>query len=349
MPKTYLNLKRKSKPKNKRKHYHPTFRPAFIDVEGLLVTKIFHHLTWKQYYVVRQQSGAPYYRTQIQHKQRELLHLFHSEPLVSVTGGYFPVELLIDKIYDLYVSKHAIGVHPFKQRAYLDFVLSMDGRRLAGNNEALHIRPVDVVNAQSSLHVHDFAIAAVTENNEAIHNIAAETDLNAFILGFEDHFADKYAVTANLLFSGDWMSIVADLGCPRPSTKRLADIICWGCGATHDYILTGWLDDPFSTTSVILDISDWPEAAFWGLPLYKRKYDWMHGVTNLLSNTIKATYELLPTTATGARGGYKVFMGDIHESWDTNSSLRAVEMKRFFRQGYHAKLSQYYDHDFFEF
>lgn len=300
--------------KRARTRYVPSNIPTVVDAEGLSAKKTFNHLSWSQYTIVRKKSNAPLYREHIQQYQRELIQQFPSQPLISAEGAYFDVEKLCDHVYELYAGKHAIGIHPLKQSASHDWILSFDNRRIFGSNEAFHIRPVDVVKTQSVLHVHDFAIVHASESNETIRNVVAESHCNEFLLGFSDHFQRKYGILSNIYSSGDWISIIGELAAPKPSTKKLTDKVCWACGTTRAQLINGWLDNPFKFTNFTLKITDWPSAALWALPLEQRRYDWMHGCTNLLSNTVKDTFELLPATATGKRGEYKEFMSDIHEN-----------------------------------
>ena len=179
--------------------------------------------------------------------------------------------------------------------------------------------------------MHDFAIAAASKNNDTLHLVANETGLNEFLHTYPAHFVLAYGNNLSILSSSDWMAIVADLKCPCPSTSRLEDIVCWACGRTRYDITRGWHTNPFEFHHVSLDISDWPHAALYALPLSSRRYDWMHGITNLLNNITHDLYELLPVTAIGAKSRFKACMSACHADWSLESSLRPVNVKSFIR------------------
>ena len=87
-------MPRETKPKHT--HYHPTNIPEVVDVDALLAVKLFNHLSWKQYQVLRKTSSSPYYRQEMQREQHVILHDFRSTSLTAVRSTYFPVDQLTD-------------------------------------------------------------------------------------------------------------------------------------------------------------------------------------------------------------------------------------------------------------
>lgn len=314
------------------------------DIEGAISTRLFNNLCWRQYKSLCRDAGVPYYREHQQSLQRDFLAPFHAEALCSVNGAYFPIPQLMDQIHELYEKHNAIGVHPFKESKHLDFVISLDNRPIFGNNEGFHIRPADVVKTQSSLHVHDFAISATTEDNASIRAVAEETDINGFIHSFGSYGLVKYGCPVCLWFSADWMGLVNELDATKPHVANLDAPVCWCCGATRNELVNTWRNDPFAFSEPSCTIDDYPNAALYALPLDCRRYDWMHGATNLLSNTLHDTFDMLPATSTGKKGEYKAICALVHYGWSDNTSLRPVEMKRFFSDGLHHLVPQLYSH-----
>lgn len=329
--------------KPKRTRYVPIYTPDEVDIDGLVAQKLFYRLNWPQYMAIRKESGMPIFRNKMQHRQREILTHFHSEPFQAISGGYFPVQQLADNMYEMYSHNNAIGAHPLKSGKHLDFILSFDNRHIFGDNEVFHLRPADVVKAQSSVHVQPFAIVGAAEDNDTLKTVAAELKLNEFLQSFEQYFYDTHGISANLLISADWMALVADLQCARPATRDINDAVCWGCGATRGHITVDWLKDPFQFTGITRTIEDWPNAALWGIPVDKRRYDWLHGINNLLSNTIKEVYEQLPSYGTTTLKAFRELISEVHKNWDEESTLRPVEMKKFFQLGYHLKIAAFFD------
>ena len=73
--------------------------------------------------------------------------------------------------------------------------------------------------------------------------------------------------------------------------------MCCRCGANKELLRGGYLSDPFKWHANILTISDFPEAIFDQFPLTARRYDWMHGITNMLHNCCLGLLALLPSSS----------------------------------------------------
>jgi hypothetical protein len=327
-----------------KKRYAPIIREEEeVDMEILISTKTFNHLTWKQWTSMRKQDRKPIYRNRMMKKTRTLLAPIHASGLQFTAGAFLPLFTLCDQVYTLYKQFNAIGIHPKKKTSALDLIVSLDNRMLLGKNEAFHIRYYDVVDAQNSKHVHDFAIAVGKENNELLTSVAEEVELNQFCSSYPTHFLTQFGMDLNILYTSDWMAIVAELNCIRPNTSNIFDVVCWACAATRHDITIAWLKTPFALHELILEINDWPDATLHELPLEQRRYDWMHGVTNLLNNITHDLIAEVPRMKPGKKKEFQKVMRRCHTDWTLESSLRPTDMKTFFSRHLDIDIASLYD------
>jgi hypothetical protein len=312
------------------RRYVPTINKEEVEnIENLVSTKIFNHLTWKQWTSMRKQDKQPIHRNKMMKSIRGLLSSFHASSLQSQLGAFLPLVPLCDQIFELYKQFNAIGLHPRKKSSSLDLIVSLDNRRLLGNNEAFHIRFYDVVDAQNSKHVQDFAIVVGKEDHELLTSVTNEVELNVFCSSYPSHFFTQFGMHLNILFTADWMALVAELNCTRPSTSNIFDVVCWACGATRHEITVAWMRNPFVLHEMVLEIDDWPNAALFELPLEQRRYDWMHGVANLLNNITHDLCEVVPRMKPGKKKEFQKVMSQCHPDWSSDSSLRPADVKKF--------------------
>jgi hypothetical protein len=135
---------------------------------------------------------------------------------------------------------------------------------------------------------------------------------------------------------------MAELDLARPNTPDLTLPVCWLCGVTKQHLKHDWLLDPFGWHFPSLDIYNFPKACIYQAPLSTRRYDWMHGVSNMLSNTIKNLLKSIPP-----RSHLKTQIKDhlfdcldrrIHSKFKNNSTFIPREMKKFFELDMHLTL-----------
>jgi len=82
------------------------------------------------------------------------------------------------------------------------------------------------------------------------------------------------------------MSMCCELDLTPPNTPLLHKVVCFKCQATKQLLRTTWLDNLFEWHDEVLTIDDFPNAALSNIPLEQRRYCWMHGCANLLSNSL---------------------------------------------------------------
>ncbi len=120
----------------------------------------------------------------------------------------------------------------------------------------------------------------------------------------------------------DWRSLVYELGTDPPNSKLDDAIRCWACGVTKLELWQHWWLNPFKKFELTRSIRDYPQAALDSVPLYKRRYDWMHGITNMLRNTLGLLRKECPR---------KQEFDDLEGLIKNGTKLQPHEMKEAFR------------------
>lgn len=326
------------------KRYKPTIKDPLPDFELILADKVFNAYSWKRWQQQRVREGKPVYRNQLQALSRTLLDGFHSSQLTFNTGAYFPLQTLLEFLLSFYHHFNAIAPHPNKKTRTIDIKVSWDNRLLFGKNQAFSLSLRDTPSSQSSQHVHNFAIASGKETTPLIRQVATECGLDDFLAALEDSrvvLGDE-DFPLDYFISVDWISLVMELGdCGRPATADESEIVCAFCGANKKLLRRDWLQDPFKFYTTTLSIADFPSCALPSVPLHKRRYCWMHGITNMLVNCLRKAYFLLVLPS--AMLQFKRVMEDCHVGYDpaqrTKHSLAPIEMKFFFQHKLHELLA----------
>lgn len=168
---------------------------------------------------------------------------------------------------------------------YLWFKFSWDNRQLLGKNEAFSIVPLNATLPQSSVHVYNFCLVKCRERAAELQPVVKEIGL--------DYFESKKCLYKGVehflqfILSCDWMGIVTDIDLFYPNTTNLIRPICHGCEINKEYLRIGYLEAPFEYFKPTTDISSFPTTFLPSVPILNRRYDCMHGVTNLLTNIVK--------------------------------------------------------------
>lgn len=230
---------------------------------------------------------------------------------------------------------------------YLWFKFSWDNRQFLGKNEAFSIVPLNTTLPQSSVHVYNFCLVKCRERAAELQPVVKEIGL--------DYFESKKCLYKGVehflqfILSCDWMGIVTDIDLFYPNTTNLIRPICHGCEINKEYLRIGYLEAPFEYFESTTDISSFPTTFLPSVPILNRRYDCMHGVTNLLTNIVKLCLKEY-LAAGGKRDDFNEPLDDcldrrIHKSgFKEKSSFICKEMKAFFDHKLHPLLSHLFDH-----
>lgn len=183
-------------------------------------------------------------------------------------------------------------------------------------------------------------LAHMPERNLPFTACVVECQLDAFLTDFENKLViDEQGddVYQDVIACADWMGLCCDLNCAAPNTQSLYDMVCFKCGAAKQLLRTDYLEDPFKWHDEILTLADFPNSAITSLPLSARRYCFMHGISNLLSNMIKNMYHLLPLRSQ-AHNNFEGMMQTVSKHWQPTKALICKQMNDFFAQQLHIKL-----------
>lgn len=135
----------------------------------------------------------------------------------------------------------------------------------------------------------------------------------------------------SLFGCADWQALICELDGVRPNTKFMEDEICIMCHLSKESIKYKYLLNPTEFFSITKSIRDFPKALLSSLPLDKRRYCWMHGISCILSNTCKLLYESLPLWSR-KKSIFQSTMKTVFKGWNlAYYSLFPSSMKEFFK------------------
>ena len=311
---------------------------------------LFTKLSSEGWIEARKKQKQPVYRNEINHVHHILLDGKKATHLTTAVGAFHNLDTFFENILVTYLVNEGFGSSPIPGDTSLWFKISWDNRQLLGKNEAWTITPLHTTMAQCSHHTRDFCIAKTPERAAELKAIVSEIGLNAFLSTFEEKRCMYLGTERSLRFiiSTDWMAIVAELGCALPNTKNLDVGVCWCCGVNKKYLRAGWLATPFAYFEPTNTIHKFPTALLPNVPLENRRYNWMHMITNGLTNTVKLIIkEYHPTPSTKQEFDAVIdccLDARIHKTtYKATSSFVCSEMKAFFACGLHTSLPRLYD------
>ena len=142
-------------------------------------------------------------------------------------------------------------------------------------------------------------LARIPERNIPMMRCVVESNLQDFVVGLNDRVEmwQGEEVFQQLNISADWIAICRrELDSPQPNTPNLyAPPVCWKCGANKHLLRTDWLKDPFHWHDDCFSTLDFPNAIFDQIYHFLlARYCLMHGLTNLLANSLIGLHDLLP-------------------------------------------------------
>lgn len=309
------------------------------NIFSILATRTFQNLAVRRWAQLRRDEGQHIYQNELSIARQFVLDGLFAYPLKIQSGAYIPIERLHTQIVELYTHHQA-----FADSETLWWKVSADNRNLWHKNEAWTLSPLSVFHSQSYLHVYDFMTARIKETNINFTSCVSETDMEEFLTTFDgsEIMYNEEKIPQKLFIGGDWQTHVCELNATPANTANLLIGVCWRCGIHKEYLRNEWYNDPFNWHADLLQISDFPNAAYSFLPLEMRRYCLMHGVSNLLSNCLKLIYNrLLPRSR--KRGQMKDIMELARHNWDEEKPLPPHLMKRFFTLRLQVPLSQVFE------
>ena len=328
-----------------RTHYYPQPSSLHQDLVSAFSEHLFSNLSWKQWEYMCKHHQQPIYRNEINSVRNIFLANHQSSALTSCTGAYLALNNFFEDILLTYIVCEAFGESPMQDGLYLWFKFSWDNRQLLGKNEAFSITPLNTTLPQSSIHVHNFCIAKCRERGQDLKPIVEEIGLNNFLSFFESKTCAYQGMEYFLryIISADWMGLVSELCMAYPNTANLEIDVCWGCGANKIHLRGGYFDAPFEYFEPTQNISNFPNALLSSASILHRRYDWMHGVTNMLTNLLKDSFQIFLNNG-GSKDTFNAILEDcldrrIHKGgFKEKSSLTCREMKAFFHRKLHLSL-----------
>ncbi len=213
---------------------------------------------------------------------------------------------------------------------------SFDNRYIFSHkNEGFFFQPLSVDDPQSPSHVITYAVAEERECNELLLLVHHLSGVNNFLAHFDQHHVvlDDCFHAFDFIICADWVGLIYELNGTPPNSAAPTAQPCWCCAITKQVLKLEWWENPFTEHHVRNDIDCFPRASLPSVPLHKRRYCWMHGVTRMLSHLIYLLYFMLPTTGTKQKQFLQVVQ-KISPKWlphPKKSALQAKQMKHFIR------------------
>jgi hypothetical protein len=306
-------------------------------VYSLLEDKVQGRMTWSAWSHHRKCANLPVLRKPMQQLSIALL-LDEPHPLKFQShkkGAFFEIAEIFARVvemnyFDGRLLPHAVGSEP------LLWKISYDNRYIFGNkNEGYFIQPLSVDDPQSPSHVTTVALHEGREMNENLRKAFTEMRFNDFLSDLPHlrmEIDEKY-LHFDFIVCADWIGITRELGVDAPNAKSPDAETCWCCSITKGVLKTSWWQEPWKYHCMTNSINDFPNAVLWAVPLDKRRYCWMHGVTRMISTALLEFHSLLSTLG-GQKNAWKAMIRTVVPEWEPNpkkGALQAKQMKSFIR------------------
>lgn len=324
-------------------YYHAQHNQTPDQLYNLLASRTFSFVSTTVWHEMRVSSSQPIYRNQLGSLRSSLISHSHSHELKIEKGAYVDFGECFNNIITTYTEYQAFNPAPQQDKSLL-WKLSWDNRYIWGKNQAWTLSPLSVLHNQQSQHVHDIMIAKIPEHNLPFTRCVLESQMLDF---FGDFSAQTLTykgeeVYQDLILCTDWISMCCELDLTLPNTPNLHKVVCFKCAATKELLRTRWLDDPFQWHDNTLTITDFPNAAFDNISLDLRRYCWMHGCSNLLSNLLILCHNLLPARSP-ARTAFHTLIHRVCAHWHPTKALIPKQMKEFFQYQLHSSIPSIFD------
>jgi len=292
------------------------------DLEALLLARISAHQSWAEWERSRQTQGLPALRNDLVALQSTLLahEMTGSLPLYSVRGAFQP---LLDFLPAMIEDEMDLGR---LQRPLSDLTVkvSLDGRKLRGNSNVgwfasiLESSEVQHPDAQ-----YTFAVADMHEPDLEDGAVWPEIGLDEAVAALRTRplVVAGESVQVNFILCGDWKALSYVVGFAPANSAAEAEVCGW-CGAQKAFLNGAWLEGGVFTrwgvdyTRTIREIPS--------LPIWRARYDPMHGCNRLLDNHLRLLQGL------GAAREIKAVVREVSSQWGKKGALRPVETKAFY-------------------
>lgn len=323
-------------------YYHAQASIPHENNYSLLAAKVFNRFSTHMWEESRKLSNLSIKRNSITSLRTSLLTPNFATPLRLEDGAFIDYTAYFDNFITTYIQ-HDAFLLPTERIKTWNFKLSWDNVSIWTKNEAWTLTPMSVLHNQRPIHSHLIMYAHIPERNMPMLRCVVESGLQDFLLNFhEQTFTYRgEEVYPNLFLCADWIGLVNELGAPLPNTSNLFDQVCWRCGVNKQLLRTDWLDDPFHWHDDLLSTSDFPNAVFDEIPLSMRRYCWMHGISNLISNCIIGLHNLLLSHASLSQQ-FISLISITCPNWTPKKALVPKQMKHFFDSALYKKLSPLY-------
>jgi hypothetical protein len=322
-------------------YYHSVVSDPNASITSLLATKTFFRIPLSVWEAMRKDAHLPVYRNELQQVRHTLLSPSLSHPLHNEKGAYLDLHAYFEEIVSTYLTQHAIFTTNIGTAQSWKWKLSWDNRYLWGKNEGWSLSPLNTLHLQSPQHVYNVMVAHIPERNIPFTNCVVESNMEDFFGDFENMIVSLNGeeIQQQLILNSDWMAMCCELDCTLPNTANLWKGVCWKCGSDKQILRHSWLEHPFKWYDELLTIHDFPNAALSVVPLSSRRYCWMHGISNLLSNCLTNCHALLPAKSSSRHQFHQTLFMILH-NWKPTKALIPKQMKQFFHLKLHHTIPQ---------
>lgn len=277
--------------------------------------------SWDDWEAHRQANKLPVWRKMLQALQVRILSSVPvSVPFKTEAGAYIDVLKVFQQIAMQYQQNRLFYLATALQRPVCMWKISFDNRYIfRKKNEGFFLQPLSVLEPQAVAHVTSIAVARIKEETLSLRSVLVEMRLADALKQLEHMqvLINDQVICCDYLITGDWISIHRELATDVPNSRDADALTCWGCWVTKAQLKASWWQEPFKYTKPCRTIDDFADTALPTVPLYKRRYCWMHGVTRLLSTTLSHLYECLPRQG-GSRSEFKEIVSSVHPDWDVS-------------------------------
>jgi hypothetical protein len=306
-------------------YYHSSVVDVNSSITSLLATKVFFRVPVEVWEAMRKDAHVPVYRNELQAVRCALLLPSLSHPLHNEKEAFLDFAAYFEEIISTYSSQHALFLTNTESTSSWKWKLSWDNRYLWGKNEGWSLSPLSVAHPQNPQHVHNLMIASIPERNLPFTNCVVESHMEDFIGDFENTtvMVNGEEIEQDLILNSDWIAMCCELDCTLPNTANLWKEVCWKCGSNKQVLRHSWLNAPFKWYDETLSILDFPNAALAVVPLSSRRYCWMHGISNLLSNCLTNCHNLLAVRSS-SRHLFHHTLASVVRNWKPPSNFHVL-------------------------
>ncbi len=231
-----------------------------------------------------------------------------------------------------------MGLHHWEEK--WTFKIAWDNTQLFGfKSEGLFMQPMNVRSSQSPLHVRELGRYHSSENKTSLSTLIEESRINE-LLSLITPSSRLFEKPVTFFSCADWPALIYELGGIHANTRFMDHEVCPMCDLTKEEVRFKYLENPIQLFSISKSLNDYPEAMLHSLPLRGRRYCWMHGVSCILSNTLKLLFSTY-SPYNRSKSRFLELMKSVYSGWsEENYSLFPSSMKLFFEKRIGVELSE---------